>query len=252
VSVAPPRPAQCAAYPISTSDPEVKTKLAVHCAPSVTICTPGRIVASSAGAQDAAGAGAAATEDRAIARVSRSRSRGSWRAREDDTEGPRGRGDDGLVHPGYRHVRTAGGWSTGDGRASADATPHRGASKKRSEPWSCRSIPPRTRPCRPVPEPLPPVGPTARARCGPSPSTTVVRCSTTSSTPTGSTSSSAVSRGRSSRSATGRDGSPRPCGCAAPTRWRPPRSLRGSSETPPTRSGLPAWPLVHLEVVLRE
>src|SRR4051812_3673633 len=50
VSVEPPVPEQCAACPMSVSVPLVKTKLAVHCPPSVTVWTPGWIVAVEAGA----------------------------------------------------------------------------------------------------------------------------------------------------------------------------------------------------------
>src|SRR5918912_3458765 len=50
VSVAAPVPEQWAAWPSSTSEPLVKTKFAVHCAPSVNVCTPGWIVALLAGA----------------------------------------------------------------------------------------------------------------------------------------------------------------------------------------------------------
>src|SRR4029078_4846173 len=51
VSVLPPVPEQGAAWPMKTSVPSVKTKLAVHCAPSVSVCTPGWIAAVGAGAQ---------------------------------------------------------------------------------------------------------------------------------------------------------------------------------------------------------
>src|SRR6476661_254252 len=50
VAVLPPVPEQCAAWPMNTSVPLVKTKLAVHCAPSVVVWTPGWIAADAAGA----------------------------------------------------------------------------------------------------------------------------------------------------------------------------------------------------------
>src|SRR3954451_13065904 len=51
VSVLPPVPEQCAAWPMySVPALSKKTKLAVHCAPSVTVCTPGWTVADDAGA----------------------------------------------------------------------------------------------------------------------------------------------------------------------------------------------------------
>src|SRR4051812_50105556 len=50
VSVEPPVPEQCAACPMSVSVPLVKTKFAVHWPPSVTVWTPGWIVAVEAGA----------------------------------------------------------------------------------------------------------------------------------------------------------------------------------------------------------
>src|SRR3954469_1182276 len=57
VSVLPPVPEQCAAWPMYVLVPSLKMKLAVHCAPSVNVCTPGWTVAPSAGAHaDAAGA----------------------------------------------------------------------------------------------------------------------------------------------------------------------------------------------------
>jgi hypothetical protein len=48
--VAPPVPAQWAAYPRNTSVPRVNTKLAVHWEPSVTITVPGWMVAVDAAA----------------------------------------------------------------------------------------------------------------------------------------------------------------------------------------------------------
>ena len=51
VSVASPRPAQCAAYPTYVAPAlSVKTKFAVHWAPSVYIIVPGWIFAVAAGA----------------------------------------------------------------------------------------------------------------------------------------------------------------------------------------------------------
>src|SRR3954453_1582152 len=50
VSVDPPVPGQCAAWPRYTVVPLVNTKLAVHWAPSVSVCTPGWIGAVAAGA----------------------------------------------------------------------------------------------------------------------------------------------------------------------------------------------------------
>src|SRR3954466_10729658 len=50
VSVEPPVPEQCAACPMSVSVPLVKTKFAVHWPPSVTVWTPGWILAVEAGA----------------------------------------------------------------------------------------------------------------------------------------------------------------------------------------------------------
>ena len=50
VSVAVPVPAQCAAWPMYTVVPLVKTKFAVHCAPAVNVCTPGWTAAVAAGA----------------------------------------------------------------------------------------------------------------------------------------------------------------------------------------------------------
>src|SRR5918996_6039500 len=52
VSVAPPVPEQCAAWPMYTLFAASKnTKFDVHCAPSVNVWLPGLIVALSAGAQ---------------------------------------------------------------------------------------------------------------------------------------------------------------------------------------------------------
>ena len=60
VSVELPVPEQWAAWPMYVVVPSEKTKLAVHWAPSVNVCTPGCTVALSAGAQAfAAGAKAA-------------------------------------------------------------------------------------------------------------------------------------------------------------------------------------------------
>src|SRR5258706_11765518 len=50
VAVLPPVPEQCAAWPMYTLVPLVKTKLAVHCAPLVKVCTPGWTAAVAAGA----------------------------------------------------------------------------------------------------------------------------------------------------------------------------------------------------------
>src|SRR6266508_4444042 len=65
VSVAPPVPEQCAAWPMYTFEASKKMKLAVHCAPSVIVWTPGWIGAVAAGAQVGAatadGASAAAS-----------------------------------------------------------------------------------------------------------------------------------------------------------------------------------------------
>src|SRR5205823_13355570 len=51
VSVEPPVPEQCAAWPMYTVVPLVNTKFAVHCAPAVKVWTPGWIGAVAAGAQ---------------------------------------------------------------------------------------------------------------------------------------------------------------------------------------------------------
>src|SRR5580704_15491035 len=48
--VFPPVPEQCAACPRNTCVASVKMKLAVHCAPLVSSCTPGWMVALDAGA----------------------------------------------------------------------------------------------------------------------------------------------------------------------------------------------------------
>src|SRR3954470_13688021 len=50
VLVAAPVPEQCAACPMYTFVASKNTKLAVHCAPSVNVCTPGSIGALAAGA----------------------------------------------------------------------------------------------------------------------------------------------------------------------------------------------------------
>src|SRR4051794_41263931 len=57
VSVDPPVPEQCAAWPRYTVVPLVNTKLAVHWAPSVSVCTPGWIGAVAAGGPPGGGAG---------------------------------------------------------------------------------------------------------------------------------------------------------------------------------------------------
>jgi hypothetical protein len=49
VSVAPPVPEQCAAWPMNVSAPAVNTKLEVHWAPSVKVMLPGRMLALSTG-----------------------------------------------------------------------------------------------------------------------------------------------------------------------------------------------------------
>src|SRR3954447_24676746 len=57
VSVLPPVPEQCAACPRYVVAPSLKTKLAVHCAPSVNVWMPGWTFAELAGAHaDAVGA----------------------------------------------------------------------------------------------------------------------------------------------------------------------------------------------------
>src|ERR1700760_443372 len=80
VSVLPPVPEQCAAWPMYVSAPSVKMKFAVHWAPSVNVCTPGWIVAVAAGAQaDAAdGAMASAATAAAAARSRRCMGLASW------------------------------------------------------------------------------------------------------------------------------------------------------------------------------
>src|ERR1700760_1319049 len=67
VSVLPPVPEQCAAWPMYVSAPSVKMKFAVHWAPSVNVWTPGWIVAVAAGAQADAAEGAMASAATAAA-----------------------------------------------------------------------------------------------------------------------------------------------------------------------------------------
>src|SRR3954465_1967505 len=75
VSVLPPVPEQCAAWPMYVLAPSLKMKLAVHCAPPVNVMTPGWTAADEAGAQaDAvpASANSPATATSAVTSIERS------------------------------------------------------------------------------------------------------------------------------------------------------------------------------------
>ena len=68
MSVLDPVPEQCAAWPRYTFEASWKTKLEVHCAPSVNTWTPGWIVAELAGAHAEAADGAIARTEIATTR----------------------------------------------------------------------------------------------------------------------------------------------------------------------------------------